>query len=265
MSKKFFLFIFYCLINFIYCFTYSKINESNYQKLEYDFGNDEFILIKNKSNNNIPNDGFFIDFNQTFNQPKHLSFLYSIPNFENYDDSFIYLSFYEGCDVRLTTTSESEILKNNYKTNDNSDVIFFRIRLPHKINFNELPVYIPQVKNNYKMNEEYYKIDILMDWKKSKGVLLFNEQYIWDVANSQGKKDKFNVKTKTYFYHNSINSSDFHVILYNFKPNTTCYIKNLKLCENFCDSKIESIYQKYLNEFYVKYNILFILFYLIVI
>ena len=53
-----------------------------------------------------------------------------------------------------------------------------------------------------------------------------------------------------------IKNDDFHIILYNFKANSTCYIKNLQLCEDFCDSKVEEVYKKYLNIYYLKYNIL---------
>ena len=260
MSIKFNFFINYCLLSLIHCFSYEIINETNYEKLEYNEIDDVFFLIKNKSHLNIPNDGFIISFNKTFyNKPKHLSFLYTIPNFENYSGGNVDFSYYEGCDIRLTTSSKSDIIENNFKTKDNSDVVFFRIRLPNKMNFNVLPVYLPLLKNNYLMNKEYFKVDIILDWKNEKGILLFNNSYVWNVANVEGKKDKFNVKTKTNFYHNIINIDDFHVILYNFKSNSTCYIKKLQLCEDFCDSKVEEVYKKYLNIYYLKYNILGIL------
>ena len=257
MSIKFNLFINYCLLSIIHCFSYEIINETNYEKLEYNEINAVFIIKKNKSNLNIPNDGFIFSFNKIFkNKPKHLSFLYSIPNFQNYYGEYLVFSYYEGCDIRLTTSSKKDIINNNFKTKDNSDVVFFRIRLPNKMNFNVLPVYLPFIKNNYFMNGEYFKVDIILNWKKGKGVLLFNDSYVWNVANDQGKKDKHNVKTKTNFYHNSIKNDDFHIILYNFKANSTCYIKNLQLCEDFCDSKVEEVYKKYLNIYYLKYNIL---------
>ena len=46
MSIKFNLFINYCLLSIIHCFSYEIINETNYEKLEYNEINDVFILKK---------------------------------------------------------------------------------------------------------------------------------------------------------------------------------------------------------------------------
>ena len=73
MSIKFNLFINYCLLSLIHCFSYEIINETNYEKLEYNSNNLEFFLYKNDKNEISINDGFYIKFNN-ISRPKHLSF-----------------------------------------------------------------------------------------------------------------------------------------------------------------------------------------------
>ena len=105
------------------------INGELYDILKYDAINNEFNIKKNQFNYSI-NDGFIIDFGK-MKVPTQFSFSYLI---DNYNES----EFFEGCDIRLTSITKDELKDNNYKTGIENDVIFFRIRHPDKINFNDV-------------------------------------------------------------------------------------------------------------------------------
>ena len=279
----FIIFFFFCII---YChYNYNYINKSNYETLEYNSNNYEFILYKNEKNEISINDGFYIEFSN-ITHPKHLSFSFKLPykyvspyllaNLDfligntNYESS---ASDFEGCDLRLTSINYDNLISNNYKTK-NSDLIFFRIIHFNKINLNDLPIYIPQTINIFnetsyikdnKNNEAYIQIDIILNWKNKKVILFLNKQYVWNIASlDRTKKDKYPVKTETDFYHEDFSGDMNKIILYNFKKNTYCQIKNLKLCEEFCDEEISNLYKSYISSNTVIFNYILLIIILII-
>ena len=281
--NKFISIFFFC---YIYChYNYNFINKTNYETLEYNSNNLEFILYKNDKNEISINDGFYIKFNN-ISRPKHLSFSFKLPyqyvspylianlrfliGNTNYESS---ASDFEGCDLRLTSINYDNLISNNFKTK-NSDLIFFRIIHFNKINLNDLPIYIPQTINIFnetsyikdnKNNETYIQIDIILNWKKKKAILFLNKQYIWNIASlDKTKKDKYPVKTETDFYHENFSGDMNKIILYNFKKNTYCQIKNLNLCEDFCNEEISNLYKFHISSNTVIFNYILLIIILII-
>lgn len=215
------------------------INQELYDILNYDDINNEFNIKKNQFNYSI-NDGFIIDFGK-MKEPSQLSFSYLIDNHNNTE-------YFEGCDIRLTAITKDELKENNYKTGIENDVIFFRIRHPDKINFNDLPIYIDHNHSNFNMNGIYNNIDIYINWEKKKAHLFLNNRGRWNIASSDHTDDVPN-KITADFYHENIPDPTkvTKVLIYNFSPNSQCKIKNIKLCHDFCSVVYRKTYISYMS------------------
>ena len=93
-------------------------------------------------------------------------------------------------------------------------------------------------KTNY---NTWNDIDIILDWTQTKVFILYNN-------NSINPANHFN-DFSTYFYHESLSmgvTKPSKIILYNFSANSSCLIRNLSLCEEFCDIATQNSF-KYLS------------------
>lgn len=223
------------------------INGELYDILKYDAINNEFNIKKNQFNYSI-NDGFIIDFGK-MKVPTQFSFSYLI---DNYNES----QYFEGCDIRLTSITKDELKNNNYKTGIENDVIFFRIRHPDKINFNDLPIYIDHNNSNFNMNGIYNDIDIYLNWEKKKAHMFLNNRGRWNVASSNHTDAVPNKITADFYHENIRNASKVSkVLIYNFSPKSQCKIKNVKLCNDFCSTVYRKTYFSYMSSKYIKNKI----------
>jgi hypothetical protein len=94
-------------------------------------------------------------------------------------------------------------------------------------------------ENNY--DSEYKEIDIFLNWHTHKIFVLFKSKIIDNTLNYD--------EMLTDFYHKNLHQNTTNpnkLILYNFYPNVHCELKNLEVCEDFCDiSKFYKIYFLY--------------------
>ena len=249
--------IVFSLFFYICCYTVDLIDGSKYKNIQFDSIKEEFTLSKNSIDYSI-NDGYILEFNNV-SRPMHFSFSYLISNVISNSTTF------EGCDIRLTSTNKDTLLENEYKTMISTDIIFFRIRHHDKINLNDLPLYIDYNTSNYNMSGKYNTVDLFLDWKKKKVTLFLNQRGEWNIASLEKSNDKKHEITAS-FYHEDLPKDIIpnKVILYNFSPNSTCSIKNIRLCDNFCTISDMKIYKQYMNSKFLSinniiYNILVIL------
>jgi hypothetical protein len=136
--------------------------------------------------------------------------------------------YFETCNLRLTNATTDNIISNYYRTNY-SDPIFFRVKNNNSITINDKSFYLAH--DNYNINNGFIDINIFLDWDSKTALLLYNNTYI-DYMLSLGDHI-------TQFYHNSLNINETmpnKVLLYNLYPNTSCVVKNLELCEDYCDA-----------------------------
>ena len=178
------------------------INGELYDILKYDAINNEFNIKKNQFNYSI-NDGFIIDFGK-MKVPTQFSFSYLI---DNYNES----QYFEGCDIRLTSITKDELKNNNYKTGIENDVIFFRIRHPDKINFNDLPIYIDHNNSNFN-NSNVLQKSLIKNFPIFQGCIEY-------VGSKPSGKSKINYKLYQQNVLNCINDKTYEAILANNKKN----------------------------------------------
>lgn len=135
----------------------------------------------------------------------------------------------EQCNLRLTNYTIEQLRNSSHKT-FNSDPVFFRIRTNNSIVLNDKYFYFTNFsQNNY--DSTYKNIDIFLDWDGNKIFMLY-EKNILD--NMLPFNDMF-----TDFYHKNLGKNYTNpnkVILYNFHPNTSCTIRNLQICQDYCDA-----------------------------
>lgn len=135
----------------------------------------------------------------------------------------------------MTNATFDNLKKNDYRTL-NSDPLFFRIRTNNSIILNDKYFYFTNfTENNYDSN--FKTIDLFLDWNKNKIFTLFKRKILDNTLTYS--------EMLTDFYHKNLNENVTNankMVLYNFHPNTSCVIRNLEVCEDFCDeSKILSI------------------------
>lgn len=257
------LFLFFINILLFYCqiSRYLLLNESNYEKISVieDLSTNEhiFTLTKNESSTYSLNDGFFIELNNSISKPKQLHFSYKVNNKSN-----INTTSFEGCNLRLTSMNYEELIEKKYLTN-NSDIIFFRVRYDDRISFNDIHIYLNTTQSNFgirtkdRNNDEYINADIFIKWEDKKVYFFLEGLGKWNVAAENGKEDKIKMREFSDFYHEELpNDKPFNkIILYNFSPNSSCSIKDIKICGNeFCGEKYKEEYNKYLSSKYLNIN-----------
>lgn len=240
------------------CYTVDLIDGSKYKNIHFDNIKEEFTLSKNDINYSI-NDGYMLEFNN-ISRPMHFSFSYLIPNDISNTTTF------EGCDIRLTATDKDILLENEYRTMLSRDIIFFRIRHYNKINLNDLPLYLDYNTSNFNMSGMYNTVDLFLNWKKKKVTLFLNQRGVWNVASLEKKNAKKHKITAS-FYHEDLPKDIIpnKVILYNFSPNSTCSIKNIRLCDNFCTISDMKIYKQYMNSSFISINYIIIILVMLII
>lgn len=241
--------IVFSLLFYICCYTVDLIDGTKYKNIQFDSITNEFTLSKNNIDYSI-NDGYIVEFNNV-SRPMHFSFSYLISNVISNSTTF------EGCDIRLTATDKDTLLENEYRTMTSTDIVFFRIKHHNKINLNDLPLYIDYNTSNYNMSGKYKTVDLFLDWKKKKVTLFLNQRGEWNIASLEKRNDKKH-KITTSFYHEDLPKDIIpnKVILYNFSPNSTCSINNIRLCDNFCSISDMKIYNQYMNSRLLSINYL---------
>lgn len=249
---------------------YYLLNTSNYDQLEiFTYYNrnisinnitnvtnpNEHIIVINKNSSNYSiNDGIFIDYKNKLQNPKHLKFSYFI----NYTSDKIFdedNDKYEACNLRLTNYTINQLLNSTYKTN-HSDPLFFRIRSNTSLTINDKSFYLDKEKYNFK-RLDFTNIDLILNWEDQNILLFYNSELVDDTLSIHN--------LMTDFYHIDLEKNKTNpnsIILYNFYPNTLCYIKNLQICEDFCDEETKSKYRNKtsLNGTWNKINAIILIF-----
>jgi hypothetical protein len=221
--------------------------------------NPDYVIYLNKNNSkNSINDGYIIDFSEytSIINPKHLKFSYNI--LSNNPTSITS----EGCDIRLTNYTQQLLQQNNSYLSNVSDPLFFRINANNTIKVNDQSFYMDsQNRTNFAGSNFFFfnEIDLFMDWDTQTIVMLFNKVLI---------DSTLSLSDLTFgFYHDGLQANvtkPSKVLVYNFTPNTTCVIKNLALCEDFCDLQSQNIYYNLTsgaNRFYFSKYLFIVLFY----
>jgi hypothetical protein len=237
-------------------FNYSFIDEKHYNsygifskeifsELE-DFGyknltsvEDSFFIYLSKGNSNYSiNDGYMLEFNQFEGEkkimsPKHLRFSFII-NLFNYT---ILTKSFELCNIRLTNSTLKQLQSSSNITlkTSNSDPLFFRIRTNQSVTINDQSYYLANSTYNY--NSGLIHIDAFLNWNDSTVLVLYNKNVI---------DQRLSVEDHwVNFYHNDLDKSNTipnKIIIYNFFPNSSCLIKNIELCEDFCDEDSRQLF-----------------------
>ena len=240
---KHYIYIILTLISICLNFEITTVISEHYTNINYNSTSNIFNITK--GNYSTINDGYFLIFNNT--KPKQLSFSFLIQNEVN-------IPLFEACDIRLTSISLNKLKKQNYSTKSKSDIAFFRIKHKNKVYLNDKPIYIGYNKSNFNQSN-FTDVDIYFDWDLSKAYLFLNHKGIWNVT-SDNKNDSKIIDTTVDFYHEDIdkNVSVNKVIMYNFIANTTCVIKDLKLCDDFCDNNYKMEYDLYKSGMFLTVN-----------
>ena len=90
--------------------------------------------------------------------------------------------------------------------------------------------------NKFK-NDAWYKIDLIMVWESDNrtATVYVEKEGHEGISEPKGSSVFFGDK-KSLDQPNTANT----LFLYNLAPDTTCYIKNLKVCEGRCAGKIKN-------------------------
>jgi hypothetical protein len=126
--------------------------------------------------------------------------------------------------------TKDNLISNSFRTNF-SDPIFFRVKSNRSIAINDKTFYL--TKDYYNVNSGFVDIDIFLDWSMQTIMLLYDKMYIDYMLSASDQI--------TNFYHNELTVNETmpnKVLIYNLFPNTSCIVKNLQLCEEYCDQGI---------------------------
>jgi hypothetical protein len=199
--------------------------------------NDYYMAVKKNHLNYSLNDAFFLDFgaHQKIENPRHLQFSFYIGEVNDPDN-------FEGCNLRLTNFTLESLLNNSLRTNY-SDPLLFRIRNNQSICINDQSYFLNFTSYNFKSPTGFNLVDLFLNWETNSILFLYNKLML-DMYS--GQDELF-----TSFFHINLMQNytkPSKVLFYNLYPNTSCYIKNLVLCEDFCDEESRLLYMNYTND-----------------
>lgn len=215
-----------------------QLQQLNKLELTNSYSNNDYYLAVKKNHLNYSlNDAFFFDFgqHQKILNPKHLQFGFYIGEVKDPDN-------FEGCNLRLTNFTLESLLNNSLRTNY-SDPLLFRIRNNQSISINDQSYFLNFTSYNYNSPIGFSLVDLFFNWETNSILFLHNKNML---DMNTGEDNLF-----TSFFHINLMQNytkPSKVLFYNLQPNTSCYLKNLVLCEDFCDEESRMLYMNYTND-----------------